>query len=109
MKKNSIESMAIMRESKILVVDDMEFNVIMIQHLLMKNGFKNVFTAKNGIEAIEITKKEIPDLVILDLMMPEMDGFEYCTIIRKEERFANLPIIVQTATNLTKQKTQAFS
>ncbi|OJV13689.1 MAG: hypothetical protein BGO27_00760 [Alphaproteobacteria bacterium 33-17] len=87
----------------------MEFNVIMIQHLLMKNGFKNVFTAKNGIEAIEITKKEIPDLVILDLMMPEMDGFEYCTIIRKEERFANLPIIVQTATNLTKQKTQAFS
>lgn len=96
-------------DCKILVVDDMDFNVIMIKHLLNKFGFNNIYTANNGLVALEVTRKENPDLIILDLMMPEMDGFEYCTIIRKETKFASLPIIVQTATNLSRQKNQAFS
>ena len=65
------------KDIKILLVDDEPDILEIVGYNLKNEGFK-VFTAKNGIEAVEIAKKVIPHLIILDIMMPEMDGIEAC-------------------------------
>ena len=67
---------------KILLVDD-EIDILeFISYNLQKEGYK-VFTAKNGVEAIKVAEKEVPHLIILDVMMPEMDGIVACEELRK--------------------------
>ncbi|VAW26292.1 Response regulator receiver:Transcriptional regulatory protein, C-terminal, partial [hydrothermal vent metagenome] len=66
---------------KILLVDD-EPDILEIVGYNLKNEGYHIFTAKNGIEAVETAKKVIPHLIILDIMMPEMDGIEACEKIR---------------------------
>ena len=78
---------------KILVVDDEELLVKGIRFNLQREGYE-VITGFNGIEAVQLTKSESPDLVILDVMMPEMDGLTACTKIRE---FSNVPVIYLTA------------
>ena len=78
---------------KILVVDDEELLVKGIRFNLQNDGYE-VFTGSTGIEAIEITKNHSPDLIVLDVMMPEMDGLTACSHIRE---FSNVPIILLTA------------
>ena len=78
---------------KILVVDDEELLVKGIRFNLQSEGYE-VITGFNGIEAVQLTKSESPDLVILDVMMPEMDGLTACTKIRE---FSNVPVIYLTA------------
>ena len=78
---------------KILVVDDEELLVKGIRFNLQSEG-DEVITGFNGIEAVQLTKSESPDLVILDVMMPEMDGLTACTKIRE---FSNVPVIYLTA------------
>jgi phosphoserine phosphatase RsbU/P len=95
--------------SLILIVDDVEFNQLLLKQILIKNNFHNVIYAKDGKEAIEKTKSAKPKVVVLDLMMPIMDGFEYCWRIRKEPGFETMPIIVQTASNVQKEKSLAFN
>ena len=68
---------------KILLVDD-EPDILEIISYSLKNADYDVYTAKNGLEAIEIAKKIKPHLIILDVMMPEMDGIEACEIIRND-------------------------
>ncbi len=67
----------------ILIIDDEEDILDFVSYNLKKEGYK-VYTAKNGVEGIEMVKKTSPNLVIVDLMMPEMDGIETCQIIRDE-------------------------
>ena len=62
---------------KVLVVDDEPDIVELVSYHLKKEAFK-VFTAFNGATAIEVAKKELPDLILLDVMMPDMDGVETC-------------------------------
>ena len=78
---------------KILVVDDEELLVKGIRFNLQNDGYE-VFTGSTGLEAIEITKNHSPDLIVLDVMMPEMDGLTACSHIRE---FSNVPIILLTA------------
>ena len=78
---------------KILVVDDEELLVKGIRFNLQSEGYE-VITGFNGIEAVQLTKSESPDLVYLDVMMPEMDGLTACTKIRE---FSNVPVIYLTA------------
>ena len=78
---------------KILVVDDEELLVKGIRFNLQSEGYE-VITGFNGIEAVQLTKSESPDLVLLDVMMPEMDGLTACTKIRE---FSNVPVIYLTA------------
>ena len=78
---------------KILVVDDEELLVKGIRFNLQNEGYE-VITGSNGMEAVLLTKNENPDLVILDIMMPEMDGLTACAKIRE---FSNVPIIHLTA------------
>ena len=81
---------------KILVVDDDELVLIAIQELLTPLGY-SVTNASNGPGALEKVSSEPFDLVVLDVIMPEMDGFEVCRRIRKMDSYAETPILMLTA------------
>jgi two-component system alkaline phosphatase synthesis response regulator PhoP len=82
-------------QTKILLVDDEKDIVEFLSYNLVQEGFK-VITAYNGKEALEKISEK-PDLIILDVMMPKMDGYEVCSKIRSMEEFKNTPIIFLTA------------
>jgi two-component system, OmpR family, alkaline phosphatase synthesis response regulator PhoP len=81
--------------STILVVDDETDILELLKYNLEKEGYK-VLTARNGREALKIAKQH-PDLVVLDIMMPELDGWEVCKAIRKDPATSKLPIVFLTA------------
>lgn len=85
-----------MAEEKILVVDDEEHIQELIKFNLEKNGYK-VMCANNGIDAIKLAKEQLPQLMLLDLMLPGMDGLDVCKEIRKDSSMSNMPIIMITA------------
>lgn len=69
--------------AKILIVDDAAFMRMMIKDILEKNGFEIVGEANNGIKAVELYKKEKPDIVTMDITMPDMDGIEAVKAIKE--------------------------
>lgn len=81
---------------KILVVDDEVVLLEAIVYNLEQSGYQ-VLTAADGISALEIVHQEMPDLVVLDIMLPRMDGLEVCRQLRRNDRTATLPIIMLTA------------
>lgn len=89
------------RFPRIVVVDDSPEARRLIRRILQSQGDFEIFEAINGVEAIELINKERPDLVILDLMMPEVDGFAVLDVLRGKPETANIPVIVATAKELT--------
>jgi len=85
-------------EQKILLVDDEQDILEFLSYNLKKEGY-SVFTANNGKEAIIIAKKVTPDLIILDVMMPDMDGIETCRGLREIPELKNVMIAFLTARN----------
>lgn len=85
-----------MRDEKILIVDDEPDILEFLTYNLEKEDFK-VFTAGNGVEGLQVAKAEKPSLIILDIMMPEMDGVELCRQLRETEGFENTLIAFLTA------------
>lgn len=85
-----------MADKKILVVDDEEHIVELIKFNLEKNGY-GVITADNGRDAFIIAKEQQPDLILLDLMLPGMDGLDVCKEIRRDSGISTMPIIMITA------------
>lgn len=81
---------------KILLVDDEKDILEFLTYNLEKEGY-NVVTADNGKKALEIAKRILPDLIILDVMMPEMDGIEACEIIRNDSEIGNALIVFLSA------------
>jgi two-component system cell cycle response regulator len=86
------------KDAVILVVDDNEQNLELLQAYLEDLQCRTV-PAKDGVEALEIIKKSKPDLVLLDVMMPKMSGFEVCRRIKNNPQTADLPVIMVTALN----------
>ena len=80
----------------ILVVDDIAKNIQLIGNILQKENYR-VSLANNGRQAIAIATEVRPDLILLDVMMPEMDGFETCSILKSQPETENIPIIFLTA------------
>ena len=89
---------------KILVVDDEELLVKGIRFNLQNEGYE-IVTGSNGVEAVEKARQNAPDLIILDVMMPEMDGMTACARIRE---FSNVPIILLTAKTDDMDKLMGF-
>ncbi|NMF06520.1 ATP-binding protein [Clostridium beijerinckii] len=81
---------------KILVVDDIETNRFLLEELLSKASLK-VITAKNGLEAIEVFEQDKPDLAIIDLVMPDMDGAQLSSKLKENPEFCCIPIIALSA------------
>jgi len=88
---------------KLLLVEDSEAIVIQMCDILTEQGYQ-IRTAKNGIQALACIEEELPDAVILDLMMPEMDGFETLKAIRGTEKTIALPVLILTARHVTKSE-----
>ncbi|MDI6687617.1 MAG: response regulator [Desulfobacterales bacterium] len=82
----------------ILVVEDNKDFSFMICETLRSYIGCTVISASNGEECLEIVKKEPPDVILLDIHMPKMDGFEVCTILKKNKQTSHIPIIFLTAT-----------
>lgn len=80
---------------KILVVEDSELNLELAETILQSNGFATL-AAKNGAEAITTAKNGKPDLILMDIQMPEMDGFEAFTLLRKDAETDAIPVIAVT-------------
>jgi len=87
-----------MQRTKILIVDDEPDILEFLGYNLEKEGYQ-VITAQDGYEGIKKARIELPDLIILDLMMPGMDGIETCQILREDSLFSNTIIIFLTARN----------
>src|ERR671930_1509528 len=84
------------RPSKILIVDDEPFNVDYLEQELQDLGYATV-SASNGQEAIAKVAAEAPDLILLDVMMPIMDGFTACRILKGDDETRLIPIVIMTA------------
>lgn len=85
-----------MGKKKILLVDDEKDLVKIVKFRLEANDYE-VITACDGQEGLEKARKEKPDLIILDLMLPKMDGYKICGLLKKDSRFMRIPIIMFTA------------
>ena len=96
-----------METKKILVIDDQPGNVFLLQDRLNREGF-NVVTAYEGISGIKKAQEEIPDLILLDVMMPGLDGFETCLEISKMKETKHIPIILVTALNSSEDTQKGF-
>jgi len=87
----------------VLIVDDDESSRQFMRRLLNRYGWK-IIEAADAIEGLEQISLEIPSLILLDLMMPEMNGFEFITHLRTKEQYRSIPIVVLTAMELTEEE-----
>lgn len=87
---------------KVLAVDDNIDTILILSAVLEREGYE-VITAKDGLEAVEKVERDLPALVLLDLMMPKMNGFEVCRAVRGNPKTNRIPILMLTA------KTDPFS
>jgi len=81
---------------RILVVDDEIYIVHILEFSLTMEGY-TVLTASDGQEALKTIEAERPDLVVLDIMMPSLDGYQVCRKLRQDDQFQNLPVILLSA------------
>ena len=91
---------------KILVVDDVPENVRLLEAVLVPRGYV-VVTASDGLEALELVEAEEPDLILLDVMMPGLDGYAVCAQLRENDDTAVLPVIMVTS-SVGQEKTKAI-
>ena len=92
---------------KILVVDDEEINIKILQIQLEAKGYV-VFTATSGVDALKLVESNPPDLILLDIQMPRMDGFEVCQRIRADESTRFIPVVMVTALKDTADRIQSI-
>lgn len=93
-----------MSPKKILVVDDEVDLVETVRFPLEMEGF-DVLVSYNGEDALNQARKENPDLIILDLMLPKLDGYKVCRLLKFDERYKHIPILMVTAKTQEKDKT----
>ena len=92
-----------MGQKRILVVDDEVDLVETIRFPLEMEGF-NVLVSYNGEDALNQARKESPDLILLDLMLPKLDGYKVCRLLKFDERYKHIPILMLTAKTQEKDK-----
>jgi DNA-binding response OmpR family regulator len=81
---------------KILVVDDDPYILMSLEFLMKKNGY-DVMVARNGTEALELVNRQLPHLVLLDIMMPDVDGYEICRHIKSSATLKSIKVIFMSA------------
>jgi CheY-like chemotaxis protein len=95
-RTNTMHNQAGITQSKLLIVDDKAANLDLLREMLAPLG-QQIFFATSGAKALEIATSALPDLVLLDVMMPEMDGFETCSRFKQDNALREIPIIFVTA------------
>lgn len=92
----------------ILIVDDNPQNLQFLGKLLTENGY-GLCIAQSGQEALEFVKNKMPDLILLDVMMPEVDGYEVCRRLKNQQRLKHIPVIFLTAKAETEDIVKGFA
>lgn len=93
---------------KLLLIDDDPNLILLVKDYLEFNGYE-VLTASQGMEAMKILEKQTPDLIICDVMMPEMDGYTFVEEVRKNSNFDSLPIIFLSAKGQSKERIKGLT
>ena len=93
--------------SKLLYVEDNEDNIYMLSRRLKRNGFDLVI-ARDGEEGVEKAKKEVPDLILMDLSLPKLDGWGATKALKKNEKTQHIPIIALSAHAMQEHKESAL-
>ncbi len=83
-------------KKKILVIDDSSTNIVLLNAVLIQNGYE-VITALNAKEAFHLLEKESPDLILLDLLMPEISGFDFLDDIKHDRKLKDIPVVIVSA------------
>jgi len=91
---------------KILIVDDEPVNIHLLERALKKDY--EICSSQNGFEAISLVKTRIPDLILLDVMMPDINGFDVCRAIKSDEQFSAIPVIFLTAMDTFEGAVEGF-
>jgi len=94
--------------TKILMVDDTK-TILMLGTMMLQTEGYHMSTACNGREALEVVKKIMPDLIILDVMMPEMDGIETCTRLKADPTTKHIPVMMLTTKGETAMIEKAYA
>lgn len=85
-----------MASARILAVDDSPTILAMLEEILVSAGYE-VLTAEDGAEALESARNERPDLILLDVMLPKLDGYRVCRLLKFDQKYKEIPIIMLTA------------
>jgi phosphoserine phosphatase RsbU/P len=96
------------KDANILVVEDITFNQLIIADILKINGFNNLEFAATGREALQKLETFHPDVILLDIILPDMEGIEVCRKIKKDPKLSDISVIVQSALNRPEYKKNAF-
>jgi CheY-like chemotaxis protein len=97
-----------MQRKKVLLVDDSS-TTLMLERLILSHTPYDIITAKDGVEAVEKSRADSPDLIVMDLVMPRMGGFEACLQIREHEATRSIPIIVVTTRGESQNREAGFA
>lgn len=97
-----------MKRYRVLVIEDNEQNLYLMQFLLERHGFV-VITARSGREGLELAETEVPDLILLDIQLPEMDGYTVATELRKRPALHEVPIVAVTSYAMLGDREKALS
>ena len=95
--------------ARVLIVDDNRINRHLLVALLERGGITLIEQAEDGQDALDLMERFKPDLVLLDLMMPQMDGFEMCRRLRADPRWKSLPVLVQSSLSRAEDRARAFA
>ena len=96
------------KDAKILVVEDEEHINRLIELVLISDGYYKIRKAFDGMEALDLIKMDKPDLVLLDVMLPELDGFSLCKIIKEDNNFKSIQVIMLTAKKMEEDILKGF-
>ena len=97
-----------LKDAKIMIVDDEPINIDVVQAFLEEEEYRNFVTVDDSTQAMKQLEETRPDLVLLDLMMPEVSGFDILSAVRAHPKFKYLPIIILTASTDTQNKLKAL-
>ncbi|MDA3886249.1 MAG: transporter substrate-binding domain-containing protein [Candidatus Delongbacteria bacterium] len=98
----------VFEKKKILIADDVESNRVLIKELCEEQGFE-IYEAQNGKEAVDLAKLYVPDVILMDIRMPEMDGYEATDIIKRDQSLVNIPIVAVTASVMASESSKLES
>jgi two-component system cell cycle response regulator DivK len=96
-----------MAKTRILIVEDNEDNQELMRFLMERAGYE-VISAENGVQGLELAKSEKPDIILMDLSLPELDGWSAATKIKQDDDLKNIPLIAVTAHTLPGDRRKAL-
>ena len=107
-EQNSNPYESLIDNAKIMLVDDEPINTDVLQTYLEGEGYSNFVTTSESVQAIDIMRREKPDVVLLDLMMPDVSGFDILTMMRNDKSLAYIPVVILTSSDDGETKLKAL-